>query len=87
MYPICGALPLPNVPVRVIHMALVAHRRTYAGNRRRTSLYRRTFILLSVSLRGTILLTLYSMVCMGLAGGFKSSANMPFYSPKLLIPF
>ena len=47
-----GALPEPYVPVRVTRCAPVAHRYINVASRCRTSQYRRTFILLSVSLRG-----------------------------------
>ena len=50
MYPLCGALPVPYVPVRVTRGALIAHRYTYAPPRCRTSQYRMSFIPLSVSL-------------------------------------
>ena len=50
MHPLCGALPVPYVPVRVTRGALIAHRYTYAPPRCRTSQYRMTFIHLSVSL-------------------------------------
>ena len=49
-HPLCGALPVPYVPVRVTRGALIAHRYTFAPPRWRTSQNRRTFILLSVSL-------------------------------------
>ena len=50
MHPLCGALPVPYVPVRVTRGAMIAHRFTYAPPRCRTSQHRRTFIPLSVSL-------------------------------------
>ena len=50
MHPLCGAVPVPYVPVRVTRSALVAHRYTYAPPRCRTSQNRRTFIPLSSSL-------------------------------------
>ena len=50
MHPLCGALPVPYVPVRVTRGILIAHRYTNAPPRCRTSQYRRTFILLSISL-------------------------------------
>ena len=50
MHPFCGALPVPYVPVRVTRGALIAHRYTLAPPRCRTTQYRKTFILLSVSL-------------------------------------
>ena len=59
MHQINDALPGPCVPVWITRGALVAYRYTYAPPRRRTSQYRRTFVLLSVS---TIMLTQYSMV-------------------------
>ena len=49
MHPLCGALPVPYVPVRVTRGALVAHRNTNAPPRCRTSDYCRTIIPLSVS--------------------------------------
>ena len=49
MHPLCGALPVPYVPVRVTLGAVIPHRFTYAPPRRRTTQYRRTFIPLSVS--------------------------------------
>ena len=47
---LCGALPVPYVPVRVTRGDLISHRYTFAPPRCRTSKYRRTFISLSVSL-------------------------------------
>ena len=49
-HPLCGAVPVPYVPVRVTRGALIAHRYTFAPPRCRTSQYHRTFISLSVSL-------------------------------------
>ena len=46
MHPLCGALPVSYVPVRVTRGALIAHRYTCAPPRCRTSQYRRIFILL-----------------------------------------
>ena len=43
MHSLCGALPVPYVPVHVTRGALIAHRYTYASPRCRTSQYRRTF--------------------------------------------
>ena len=86
MHYLHGALPLPNVPVRVTRGAVIAHQYTYEPPRSRTSQYRRTFIFLSLSL-GTILVPQYSMVwedsragpmpCLVFdgVGGFKSRAN------------
>ena len=50
MHALSGALPLPYVPARVTRFALVAHRRSFAPPRCRTSQYRRSFVPLSVSL-------------------------------------
>ena len=50
MHPLSGALNLPHVPVRVTRGALVAHRHSFEPPRCRISHYRRTFVLLSVSL-------------------------------------
>ena len=50
MHPLCGALLVPYVPVRVTCCILVAHRYTYAPPRCRTSQYRMTFIPFSVHL-------------------------------------
>ena len=71
-HPLCGALPLPYVPVRVTHVALIAHRYTFAPPRCRTSQYRRTFIALSVSLWNDLVDPVFDGV--GLAG-FKSRSN------------
>ena len=49
-HPLCCALPVPCVPVRVTRGALISHRNTYVPPRCRTSQYCRTFILLFVSL-------------------------------------
>ena len=50
MHPLCSALSVSYVPVRVTRGALVAHRYTYAPPRCRTSQYCKIFIPLSVSL-------------------------------------
>ena len=60
-HPLCGALPVPYVPIRVTRSAFIAHRYTFAPLRCRTSQYLRTFIPLSVSL-WMIWLTPYLMV-------------------------
>ena len=54
MHPLNGALPGPYVPVLVTRGALVAHRYTYAPPRCRTSQYCRTFIPLSVKVKGNV---------------------------------
>ena len=45
MHPLCGALPVPYVPVRVTNGTLIAHWYTDAPPRCRTSQCRMTFIL------------------------------------------
>ena len=72
MYPLCGALPVPYVPVRITRGAMIAHRFTYAPPRCRTSQCRRTFIPLTVSLWNDLSDPVLDGV--GLAG-FKSKAN------------
>ena len=72
-YPLCGALPVPYVPVRVTRGALIAHRYTFAPPRCRTSQYHRTFIPLSVSLWNDLVDPVF--VGVGLAG-FKSRSNV-----------
>ena len=60
-HPLCGALPMPYVPVRVTRGALIAHRYTFAPHRCRTSQYC-GLLFLSQYLSGTIWLTPYLMV-------------------------
>ena len=72
MHPLSSALPLPYVPARVTRGALVAHRRSFAPPRCRTSQYRRSFLPLSVSLWNDLRNPVYDGV--GLAG-CKSRAN------------
>ena len=72
MHPIYGALPVPNVPVRVTRDAVIAHRYTYEPPRCRTSQYSRTFIPLSVSLFNDLSDPVFDGV--GLTG-FKIRAN------------
>ena len=72
VHPLNGALPGPYVPVRDTRGALVAHRYTFKPPRCRVSLYRRTFIPLSVSLWNDLANPVFDGV--GLAG-FKSRAN------------
>ena len=73
MHPLCGALPVPYVPVRVTRSALIVYRYTYAPPRYRTSQYRRTFTPLSVSLWNNLVDPAFDGV--GLAG-FKSRSNV-----------
>ena len=77
-HPLCGALPVPYVPVRVTRSALIAHRYTFAPPNCRTSQYRRTFIHLSVSLCNDLVDPVFDGV--GLAG-FKTR-SMPFCWPS-----
>ena len=72
MHPLNDALPGPYVLARVTRGAIVAHRYTYAPPRCRTSQYRRTFILISVSLWNDPADPMFDGV--GLAG-FRSTAN------------
>ena len=72
MHPLCGALLVPYVPVRVTCGAVIAHRFTYAPHPCRISQYRRIFILLSVSLWNDLSDPVFDGV--GLAG-FNSRAN------------
>ena len=71
-HPLCGAIPVPYVPVRVTPGALIAHRYRFAPPRCRTSQYRRTFIPLLVSLWNDLVDQVFDGV--GLAG-FKSRSN------------
>ena len=64
MHPLCGALPVPYVPVRVTRGTFIP--------RCRTSQYHRTFIPLSVSLWNDLVEPVFDGV--GLAG-FKSRSN------------
>ena len=72
MHSLYGALPVPYVPVLVTRSALVAPGHTYAPPRCRTSQYRSTFILLSLSLWNHLADPVFDDV--GLAG-FKRRAN------------
>ena len=72
VHPLSCALPLPYVPERVTHGALVAHRHSFAPPRCRTSQYRRSFMPLSVFLLNDLSESVFDGV--GLAG-FKSRAN------------
>ena len=72
MHPLSGALPLPYAPARVTRGAFVAHRHSFAPSRCRTSQYRRSFVLLSVSLWNDLSDPVFDGV--GLAG-LKSRAS------------
>ena len=71
-HPLCGAIPVPYVPVRVTRGALISHWYTFAPPQCRTSQYPRTFIHLSVSLWNDLVDPVFDSV--GLAG-FKSRFN------------
>ena len=71
-HPLCGALPVPYVPVRVTRGASIAHRCTFAPPRCRTKQYRMTFISLPVSLWNDLVDPVFDGI--GLAG-FKSRSN------------
>ena len=83
MHPLCGALPVPCVPVRVTRGALIAHRYIYAPPRCRTSQYRRTFITISVSPWNDLVDPLFDGV--GLAG--LSSRSNAFCWPSCFLLF
>ena len=87
MHPLCGALPVPYVPVRVTRGAVIAHRFTYAPPRCRTSQYRRTFIALLVSLWNDLSDPVFDGV--GLAGSmvWDWAGPMPFYWPSCSLTF
>ena len=75
MHPLCGALPVPYVPVRITSGTLITHRYTYAPPRCRTSQYRRTFIPLSVSLWNDLVDPIFDGVG---SVDFKSRSNAFF---------
>ena len=72
MHSLYGALPRPYMPERVTSGALIAHRYTYAPPRCSILQYRRTFILLSVSLWNDLGDTVFDGVG---RVGLKSRAN------------
>ena len=72
LHPLCGALPMPYVPVRVTRGTLIAHRYTYAPPCCTTSQNCRTFIPLSVSLWNDLVDPIFDGV--GFAS-FKSRSN------------
>ena len=76
------ALPGPYVPLRVTRGALVAHRYTYAIPRCRTSQFRRTFVLLSVSLWNDLADPVFG--CVG--GGFQDQGRCFFIGLSCSIP-
>ena len=80
MHPLCGALPVPYVPVRVTRCTLIAHRYTYAPPRCRASQYHRTFISLSVSLWNDLVDPVFDGV-----GGFKEQVQCLFVGVLALL--
>ena len=70
-HPFYGALPVPYVPVRFTHCAVIAHWFTYASPGGRTSQYRRTFIPLSISVESRV----------------SRAGPMPFYWPSCSLTF
>ena len=84
MHPLCGALPVPYVPVLVTRGPVIAHRFTYAPPRCRTSQYRRTFIPLSASLWNDHIVTPCSMVW---DWRVSRAGPMPFYGPCCSLTF
>ena len=82
-HPLYRALTEPYAPVRVTLSAVIVHRYTYAPSRCRTPQYRRTFIILSVSLWNTLGDT-YSMVS---DLRVSRARPMPLYWPSCSLPF
>ena len=72
VHPLSCALPAPYVPAHVTRGALVAHRHSFVPPRCKTSQYRGSFVLFSVSLWNDLSDPVFDGV--GLAG-FKSRAN------------
>ena len=72
MHALCGALPVPYVPVWVTRSTLIDHQYTCAPSHCRTSQYHKTFIPLSVSLWNNLVDPVF--YGMGLAG-FKSRSD------------
>ena len=83
LHPLYGTQSVHYVPERVTRGALVAHRYTYESPRCRTSLYGRTFSLISVSLYNE-LAAMYSMVW---HWRISRACIILLYRPKLLSPF
>ena len=82
-HPLCDALPVPYVPVRVTRGALIAHRYTFAPPRWRTSHYRK-LLFPSQYLSGMICLTPYMMV---LDWRVSRAGPMPFCKPSCSLLF
>ena len=77
-HPLCGALPVPYVPVRVTSGALIAHRYTFQPPRCRTSQYYMTFIPLSVSLWNDMVDAVFD----GVDWRVSRAGPMPFCWPR-----
>ena len=83
MHPLCGALLVPYVPVRVTRGTVIAHPFTYVTPSCRTSQHRRNFIPLSVSLQNDL-----SDPCSMVWDWWVSRAGpTPFYWPSCLLIF
>ena len=72
MHPLCDALPVPFVKVRVARVAVVDRTYSYAPTRCKTTEYHRTFISQSVCLSNDIFISVFDGE--GLTG-FKSREN------------
>ena len=83
MHPLCGTLPVPYVPMRVTHGAVIAHGFTYAPPRCRISQYRRTCIPLSVCLWND----LRTPCWMVWDWRVSRVGRMPFYWPSCSLTF
>ena len=74
MHPLCAALPVPYVPVRVTRGTLITLRYMYVSPRCRTSQYYRTFIPFSVCLWNDLVDPVYD----GVGGGFQEQVQCLF---------
>ena len=81
-----GALPLPYVPVRVIQGALVTNRYIRALLLAAEFRSSTRILFLSQYLRGTILLALFSMMCLTVGCQLRAGP-MPFSWPSFSLPF
>ena len=83
MHPLYGVRPVSYVPVRVTRFTVIAHRYSYAPPRCRTSQYRWTFILLSVSLWND----LSDLGLIVWDWQVSRAGPMPFYWPSCSLTF
>ena len=83
MHPLCGALPVPYVPVLVTCGAVIAHRFTYAPPSREPRSITR-FLFPCQCLCGTILVTRCSMVW---DWRVSRAGPLPFYWPSYSLTF